>query len=169
MLLVAVLQRPATSHTTPLHVTHNRAHPRARAEFDKLDYGHLLPIFFDGLREEEQPFKFIAQQGAHDLLKHGGPRILPILSRLIMPLKNAFITRRPAVVLAGLEALKQLTTCDLHLGAGPMIARALVPYYRQLIPTLYIFYRHHRSTGDRIDYGQRKNNVLGDRIEEVSA
>ena len=30
---------------------------------DKLDYHHYLPIFFDGLREKEDPYRFLATQG----------------------------------------------------------------------------------------------------------
>jgi hypothetical protein len=48
----------------PLAVDHggvtNRIH--WKAEIDKLDFHHYLPIFFDGLRETEVPFDFLAEQ-----------------------------------------------------------------------------------------------------------
>lgn len=36
--------------------------------------------------------------------------------------------------------------------AGP----ALVPYYRQLLPVLNIFYAHNKNLGDGVYYAQRK-------------
>ena len=42
-----------------------------KVDVEKLDYHHYLPIFFDGLRELEEPFKFIAMQGCFDLLEIG--------------------------------------------------------------------------------------------------
>jgi hypothetical protein len=33
-----------------------------RTEFEKLDYHHYLPIFFDGVRETQEPYKFLARQ-----------------------------------------------------------------------------------------------------------
>jgi len=32
---------------------------------DKLDYHHYLPIFFDGIREKEEPFRFLAVKVSH--------------------------------------------------------------------------------------------------------
>ena len=46
---------------------------------DKLDYHHYLPIFFDGLRETETPYQFLALQGTLDLLSQGGAKILPVI------------------------------------------------------------------------------------------
>lgn len=138
-----------------------------KVAFDKLDYSHYLPLFFDGLREEEMPYKFIAQQGSHDLLANGGAAILPVVPQLIIPLKNALNTRRTAVVITALEALKWLVTSDVTQPGGPMIGRALVPYYRQLLPIMNIYVTTNKNLGDVTDYGQRKNEVLGDRIWEV--
>jgi hypothetical protein len=53
-----------------------------------LDYYHYLPIFFDGLRETADPYKFLADAGLDDLLQCGGPKILPVLPQLIMPIKS---------------------------------------------------------------------------------
>ena len=40
-------------------------------EVEKLDYHHYLPTFFDGLREKEEPYRFLAVQGVYDMLEHG--------------------------------------------------------------------------------------------------
>jgi hypothetical protein len=31
-------------------------------EISKLDFHHYLPIFFDGLRENEEPYRFLAEE-----------------------------------------------------------------------------------------------------------
>ena len=53
-----------------------------------------------------------------------------------MPIKNALNTRDPVVVMRALRVLQAM----LDLGDG--IGRALVPYYRQLLPVLNIFINH---------------------------
>ena len=35
----------------------------------QLDYHHYLPIFFDGIREKEEPYRFLAVKGVEDMLK----------------------------------------------------------------------------------------------------
>ena len=60
-----------------------------KVEVTKLDYHHYLPIFFDGLRENEEPYRFLAEQGVYDMLEHGGStKILPVIPQLIIPLKS---------------------------------------------------------------------------------
>ena len=44
-----------------------------------LDYHHYLPIFFEGLREPEEPMKFLADKGTDELIMHGKDKILPVL------------------------------------------------------------------------------------------
>ena len=34
-----------------------------KVEIQKLDFHHYLPIFFDGLREQDFPYAFVAEQG----------------------------------------------------------------------------------------------------------
>jgi len=40
-------------------------------DLDKLDYHHYLPIFFDGIRETQDPYRFLAIKGVEDLLAAG--------------------------------------------------------------------------------------------------
>lgn len=74
----------------PIHVEHTSSGNRIHWKVDvaKLDYHHYLPIFLDGLRETEEPYKFLAYQGTVDMLEHGGPKILPVIPQLILPLKS---------------------------------------------------------------------------------
>lgn len=61
-------------------------------DFDTLDYFRLLPLFFDGIREEEEPYQFLAFQGCLELLQHGREeRILPVIPQIIVPLKSIFL------------------------------------------------------------------------------
>lgn len=48
-------------------------------------------MFFDGLCETEEPFKFFALQGIRDMLKHGGSKIFPCIPQLIIPVKSIAI------------------------------------------------------------------------------
>ncbi|KAJ1630683.1 parkin co-regulated protein-domain-containing protein [Pavlovales sp. CCMP2436] len=129
-----------------------------KVDIDKLDYHHYLPIFFDGLREEEEPYKFLALQGCYDMLNVGGSKILPVIPQLIIPIKTALNTRIPAIVCAVLKVLQHLVV------SGEMIGEALVPYYRQILPVLNLLKNHNKNLGDRIDYGQQKRATIGARL-----
>lgn len=59
-----------------------------QVEIEKLDYHHYLPLFFDGLCEMTFPYEFFARQGIHDMLEHGGNKILPVIPQLIIPIKS---------------------------------------------------------------------------------
>ncbi len=72
-----------------------------KLEPELLDYHLYLPIFFEGLREVEEPYKFLAFQGkierfcvnnnplgCDELLERGGSKILPVLPQLIIPIKS---------------------------------------------------------------------------------
>lgn len=132
-----------------------------KVEIDKLDYHHYLPLFFDGLCETEHPYEFLARQGIHDMLEHGGNKILPVVPQLIIPIKNALSTKNQQVMCGTLKVLQHLVL------SGEMIGEALVPYYRQILPVLNIFKGKNLNCGDGIDYSQRKRENLGDLIQET--
>ena len=137
-------------------------------EIRKLDFHHYLPIFFDGLREEEQPYAFLAEQGVEDMLEEGWNKVLPVIPQLIIPIKTALSTRKKNVVVKVLKILKKLVQCDTNKpDSQPLIGQALVPYYRQILPVLNLFIRKNNNLGDRIDYHQRKSENLGDLIQET--
>jgi len=79
----------------PVQIQHMTTSNRIswKVDIDKLDYHHYLPIFFDGLREKEEPYRFLAVQGVHDMLENGGSKILPVIPQLIIPIKTALNTR----------------------------------------------------------------------------
>merc|ERR1711953_538001 len=132
-----------------------------KVDVEKLDYHHYLPIFFDGLREKEDPYRFLAVQGTYDMLDKGGSKILPVVPQLIIPVKTALNTRDLEVIATVLKVLQKLVL------AGEMIGEALVPYYRQILPVLNLFKASSKNIGDKIDYGQRLRLNLGELIDET--
>lgn len=132
-----------------------------KVDIEKLDYHHYLPIFFDGLREKEEPYHFMSQQGCLDLLDKGGAKILPTIPQLIIPIKTALNTRDIEIICDVLKVLQKLVV------SGDLIGEAMVPYYRQILPVLNLFKTRNRNLGDHIDYSQRKRGNLGELIEET--
>jgi hypothetical protein len=128
---------------------------------DKLDYHHYLPIFFDGIREKEEPYRFLAVKGVEDMLKAGKNKILPVIPQLIIPIKTALNTRDNSVMCITLQLLQKL------VDSADLVGEALVPYYRQILPILNLFKNKNMNSGDKIDYAQRKKHCLGELIMET--
>lgn len=147
----------------PIQIYHGQVGGKIawKVEIDKLDYHHYLPIFFDGLREKEDPYRFLAVQGTHDMLDKGGSKILPVVPQLIIPIKTALNTRDPEVIATSLKVLQALVL------SAEMVGEALVPYYRQILPVFNIFRGKNLNIGDSIDYSQRKRMCLGELISET--
>ena len=139
-----------------------------KVEIQKLDFHHYLPIFFDGLREQELPYAFIAEQGVLDMLEAAAHKVLPVVPQLIIPIKTALNTREKDVIVKVLKILQSLVNSDIAVSGGSgLIGQALVPYYRQILPVLNIFINNNDNLGDSIDYGQRKRQNLGDLIMQT--
>ncbi|XP_018575759.1 parkin coregulated gene protein homolog [Anoplophora glabripennis] len=132
-----------------------------KAEISKLDFHYYLPMFFEGLCETENPYKLFAQQGIHDMLTHGGPKIFPCIPQLIIPIKDALKTKNKEVMCTTLRVLQHL------IKSGDMIGEALVPYYRQILPVLNLFKEKNVNCGDEIDYSQMRGDNLADLINET--
>lgn len=154
----------------PIQIDHGGVANRLawKVEITKLDFHHYLPIFFDGLRETETPYNFVAEQGVMDMMDAGAHKVLPVIPQLIIPLKNALNTRDRIVIVKTLKVLQNLVKCDVEVSGGyGLVGQALVPYYRQLLPVLNIFINENSDLGDKIDYSQRKRLNLGDLIVET--
>jgi len=95
-----------------------------KVEIQQLDYHHYLPIFFEGIREKMDPYRFLAVQGVFDMLDKGGAKVLPVIPQLIIPIKTSLNTRDPENIVITLKILQALVTCSDTIG------EALVPYYR---------------------------------------
>merc|ERR1740138_1698090 len=147
----------------PISIFHGAVGGRIvwKVDIEKLDYHHYLPIFFDGCREKEDPYRFLAVQGTMDMLEKGGTKILPVVPQLIIPMKTALNTRDPQVMCTMMKVLQGLVK------SGDMIGEALVPYYRQILPVFNIFKGKNKNMGDKMDYSQRKRMNLGELIQET--
>merc|ERR1712232_463169 len=83
-----------------------------KVEIEKLDYHHYLPLFFDGLREKEDPYRFLAVEGTYNMLEKGGAKVLPVVPQLIIPIKEALNTRDPMIMQVMLKIVQALVKCD---------------------------------------------------------
>ncbi len=77
---------------TVMQQNNDLLNPHIQVEIEKLDYHHYLPLFYDGLCEVIHPYDFFSRQGVHDMLEHGGSKILPVIPQLIIPIKSRCIT-----------------------------------------------------------------------------
>ncbi|KAG7517668.1 parkin coregulated protein [Solea senegalensis] len=147
----------------PLMVVHGgvRNNISWMGQIQRLDYYYYLPLFFDGLRETDHPYELFARQGIHDLLEHGGDKILPIIPWLIIPIKKALNTRDPRVICTTLKALQHLIICTDKVG------KALVPYFKNILPMFNYYKNKNICIGDAIDYSQRKGQNIGDLVQET--
>lgn len=115
----------------------------------------------EGIREKEEPYRFLAVQGVFDLLQNGQAKVLPVIPQLIIPIKTALNTRDCDIIATTLHILQALVKCSDTIG------EALVPYYRQILPIMNLFKTKNLNQGDQIDYSQRKGQNLGDLIVET--
>jgi len=144
-----------------------------KVDVDQLDYHHYLPIFFDGLREKEEPYRTMARKGVLDMLDQGGEaKVLPVIPQLIIPLKLALNTRDEEIITVVLKNIQQLVMTkenddDENNIPRHLIGQALVPYYRQLLPIINIFCNKRDNKGDEIDYAQQNNENLADLCSET--
>jgi hypothetical protein len=75
----------------------HRAAPAAPPTPSRLPFPPPRPI------AAQDPCRFLAIKGVEDLLAAGGPRVLPVIPQLIIPLKTALNTRDPAVMCVTLQ------------------------------------------------------------------
>lgn len=48
-----------------------------------------------------------------------------------------------------------------------LVAEALVPYYRQILPVMNLLKHRNKNIGDQIDYAQMRGENIGDLINET--
>jgi len=131
-----------------------------KVDVSTLDYHHFLPIFFSGLREIEEPFCFVSEQGMKDMLHLGTEeKVLPAVPQLILPIKDAMSTRDERIMVKTLKIIQAL------VGVGTQVGMALVPYYRQILPIVSIYAGKSVSLGDKMDFNRKGH--LGEIIQET--
>ena len=73
----------------PIQIEHGSPNKiQWKIEVKQLDYHHYLPIFMEGIREKQDPYRFLACQGVFDLLGQGQAKVLPVIPQLIIPIKS---------------------------------------------------------------------------------
>ena len=74
----------------------------------QLPYDPLLVTCFEGLIETEHPFVFVARQGCKEMLTADGAadKTIPLIPRLVMPLRVALMNSDSGIFTAALETLK---------------------------------------------------------------
>jgi hypothetical protein len=74
-------------------------------DWNNFDYQLYLPIFVEGIREVEDPYRFLAVQGTFDLLDKVKDAIVKVMPQLILPMKAALNTRNVEVICVVLKVL----------------------------------------------------------------
>ena len=128
---------------------------------EMLDLHHYLPMFFEGLREVKEPYKFLAERSIDEILEKCPQKILPVLPQLVIPIKLALSTKIAEVIVVTLRKLQNLIKC------GNSIGQALVPYYRQILPIMNLFKNKRSNMGDQMDYGQYKGSDICELISQT--
>ena len=101
---------------------------------ENLSFDPLLVIMAEGLRETKHPYNFLACQGFHEMLEQpdAGVKTVPILPKLIRPLRLALSSQNTEVFFKTLDAIVQLSNVvgkelNLHLkGLMAMISRKMM-------------------------------------------
>jgi hypothetical protein len=147
----------------PVCVDHTVGGQRIKWETNlvELDYKTYLPIFIDGLRELEEPYRFLAIQGTVDLIEMCPQKLVTCVPHIIIPLKTALDSHVPTIVAPVLRILQ------IMMHRSPRVGQALIMYYRQILPVMAMFKNKDVNVGDRIDYGQYKQVRLGGLISET--
>lgn len=157
----------------PCHINQNSGSKRTLTwdvPAEAIDFQLHLPVFFDGLREEEQPLPFLATQGITDMLAMAPGKVAEVVPSIVLSVRRALNTRRPDVMRRTIVALTQLALADTGARAGPegpKIAPAMLPYFRQLLPVLNIFAQRFMSKKMGIDDEKRGERKVEDLIQEL--
>lgn len=116
--------RAFTSGRIPCRLVHGSVKNRLAwtTSIDDLNYDPVLVLLAEGLRETAHPLPFISRQGFRELLGNVNARakVVPLVPRLINPIKLALASDNDDVFEGALEALTQLSTVvgnalDKHL------------------------------------------------------
>ncbi|CAF3758990.1 unnamed protein product [Rotaria sordida] len=103
-----------TSGRIPCRLVHGSVRNRLawNTSIDDLNYDPVLVLLAEGLRETAHPLPFISRQGFTELMSNINARqkVIPILPKLINPIKLALSSNDDEVFEGALNALIQLST-----------------------------------------------------------
>ena len=119
---------------------------------ENLDYDPTLIICFEGLMETKHPYNFASKQCIREMLLAPGAteKIIPLLNRLIAPLKAALACNTPEIFIEAMDITEQLS----------MLVK------EQLNPFLHFFLQMINKRSFNIKYKERVFDLL--RILEMN-
>jgi hypothetical protein len=127
---------------------------------------YFLPVFVDGIREQLNPYRFVASEGTFALIDQGSPeQIYACVDDLIYPIKKALDTHHSATIILALRVIQKLSSRSATIG------ESLVKHYKQLLPVFNVYKSKKRNLGDQMDFAQSKHDgrTIGETIEETLA
>ncbi|XP_050431126.1 parkin coregulated gene protein homolog [Adelges cooleyi] len=118
-----------------------------------VDYNVYLPLLFLGLREPAHPYGTCAALALRDMLDEPdcGCRVLEALPKIVFPIRQALDTGHWPIVVRTLKSLQKCATSD------QMVGKALVPYYRQLLPPINKYLSIDEEVSDGLEANSRVN------------
>eukprot|EP00741_Cyanophora_paradoxa_P002730 tig00000624_g2650.t1 len=132
------------------------------AQIDDDRFEQYASLFIEGIREKEDPYRFIAVQGMLDLMEHAPTKFGPFLPKLVIPIKVALNTRDRDIMGVALQLLKRLVSLD-----DGRVGRAFVPFMRQILQIFNLFINRTANLGDGMEYGQQRHRDIGLEIQET--
>lgn len=113
---------------------------------ENLDYDPTLIICFEGLLETKHPYNFAGKQCVRELLaaKGASEKIVPLLPRLISPLRNALASNREEIFIEAMNTTEMLS----------MLVK------EQLNPHLHFFLQMINKRSFNIKYKERVFDLL---------
>ena len=129
-----------------------------------LDYSVMLPLFFDGLREQTEPCRFLAAEGLKELLAAGdAARVGPIIPRLVLPLRQALNTREPQTIQRAILAIQQLVSVrGVDPSSGQTVGALLTPHHRHILPIFNLFKSRGSLNSSHDDYSRSIGETMDD-------
>ncbi len=147
-------------------------YPAAKRRFiARLDYTVWLPLFFDGLRERADPYRFLACRGIEEMLEEAdGTQVGPALPRLILPIRTALNTKEPETIYRILTALTLLTSVPgADPASGMTVGQLLVPYYRHILPIFNLFKSRASLASSADDYSCSIGEAIDECMERLAS
>ncbi|XP_067948616.1 PACRG-like protein [Watersipora subatra] len=105
---------------------------------EQTPFDPLLVTLAEGLKETMHPYSFVARQGFVELLSipDAGPKALPVLSKVIGPIRTALNNADSKVFEAGLDALAALSAA-VRESLNQHLKQFLVPLSKRLLDTQF--------------------------------
>ena len=136
----------------------------------QLDYTVWLPLFFEGLREQSDPCRFLAVTAVKDLLAAGTyEKVAPVVPLLILPLRIALNTREPATIRRAITALQQLIAVPSDPQTGQSVGEAMAPFFRHLLPIFNLFKSNKAFASGHDDYHTSLGEIMDETLHLFSA